>query len=129
MKNQMCSRTVDEVNMTTDAGRVAGTVRALVRLCIAPGCAVAFRGPRETCPCCGGPSEPAKPAPPQPERGAGALCRECAHRGACPPGADLRRVTSGGEADDECCWEYQPNAAGQGRREATYPAPACSEDV
>jgi hypothetical protein len=116
MKNQMCSRTVDEVNMTTDAGRVAGTVRALVRLCIAPGCAVAFRGPRETCPCCGGPSEPAKPAPPQPERGAGALCRECAHRGACPPGADLRRVTSGGEADDECCWEYQPNENMSGAR-------------
>jgi len=90
------------------------TVRALVRLCIAPGCAVAFRGPREACPCCGGPSKPAPPCLPQPERGAGALCRECAHRGACPPGADLRRVTSGGEADDECCWEYQPNAAGQG---------------
>lgn len=84
-------------------------VKADVRLCIAPGCAVAFRGPRETCPCCGGPSEPAGPGLPQPERGAGTLCRECANRGACPPGADLRRVTSGGEADDECCWEYKPN--------------------
>ncbi len=105
----MNSATQTIANTKTPRRAVHGTVRPLVRLCISPGCAVAFRGPREACPCCGGPSEPAKPAPPQPERGAGALCRECAHRGACPPGADLRRVTSGGEADDECCWEYQPN--------------------
>ena len=98
---------------TTDRRASSCTVRADVRLCIAPGCAVAFRGPRETCPCCGGASELAGPAQPQPERGTGALCRECVHRGACPPGADLRRVTSGGEADDECCWEYQPNAPRQ----------------
>lgn len=97
------------------------TVRGDVRLCVSPGCAVAFRGPRETCPCCGGVSRPAGVGLEQPERGAGALCRECAHGGACPPGADLRILTSGGEPDDECCWEYKPDNRVGGSLEGLAP--------